>query len=465
MNRHSVKFKITMWFTILFVAMLVAVVGILIGVSNSFIKNDNKEQLMALVQANAGELEYLLTTEGQDTDEGDVFIEYKDHFLEIDDDFVTYQSGIVVALYDNDENLVYGDSSVFGQVTTLGLEDGIIREYTQNGNVYFVYDIHLTQEHLEDLWLRGMVEKNYGMTLLHYLIRISIVGLPALVLLGILGGYGITKRSLQPLDDICEQSSSITRGEDLSKRIHIRNESSETMQLRDTMNSMLIRLQTSFDREKQFTSDASHELRTPVSVIRAECEYALSVEDSAEWKESLTVIARQAGRMSQLVNDLLLFSRLEQGSVPVQNEKIVLGVMTREVCDLQERIWKDKKIRVHLSAEDDAAVWMDRMLLSRALTNLVNNAFKYGKENGNVYIRAWSRDDRVSMEIEDDGAGISQEELPHIWTRFYQGDNARSRSDSTGLGLPMVREILSLYGAEILVFSEIGKGTRFLIHF
>lgn len=463
MKAKTVKAKITIWFSILFIVLVGIVLILLFLIGKSVLKSNTKEQLQTLVEANALELEFLEDEDEMDLEEGDHYLPYKDGYLEIDDDFCGFLDGMYVSLY-NGDTLLYGENPIGAGPGEVVFRQGKLREQMYQKEKYYIYDVSVKGEDLDGLWLRGITGESEGISLLARVIRFMALFLPALAAVAVIGGYLISRKALKPLDDICDQAGSINSGSDLTRRICIKNESAETNRLAENFNQMFDRLLDSFESEKQFTSDASHELRTPVAVILAECEYVLGEEDSEEWREALLVIRRQGTKMSEMIEELLTFTRIERGTIKLETERLNLSDLTEGVCREQTQIWK-KDIALHRDFQENLYLNADRGLLERMITNLVANAFQYGKEPGNIWVRLYEEDAHVILSVQDDGIGIREEELEKIWNRFYRTDNARKGGDSTGLGLSMVRQIAKLYDAQIKVFSEIGKGSTFLIIF
>lgn len=461
----TIKAKITIWFAILFLILVGGVMVFLFLVGQSTVYNSTQDKLRELVESNAGELEYLNPDEELGDDEGDHFVEWMDGYLEIDDDFREYSGGVYISLY-GDQELLYGENPIGAIPDVLPFRDGELRRVKYERKEYYVYDMQVHGERLEGLWLRGVVNRQEDVPVLLRVSRFMLLALPILAVLAIYGGYQLAKRALKPLDEISDQASSISSGSDLSHRIRIeeKNESRETHQLVDTFNHMFERLHISFEAEKKFTSDASHELRTPVAVILAECEYALDEKDPTEWREALEVISRQGTKMAEMIEELLTFTRLERGTIEARWEEIDLSKIAEEVCREQEKIRK-KEIRMHTELQGPVWIRADRKLLERLIRNLVVNAYQYGKEPGNVWVRTYEEDGKKVLSVRDDGIGIDEGDLPNIWNRFYRADNARKDRDSTGLGLSMVKQIAILHHAQTKVFSKIGEGTTFLIFF
>ena len=321
---------------------------------------------------------------------------------------------------------------------------------------------------MEELWLRGVVSQNESTNILYNVVRLSFWLLPALAVLAILGGYIITRRSFLPVELLAKSAEEIGTGNDLSKRLDIGPGNDEIHMLANVFNDTFARLERNFEVEKQFTSDASHDLRTPVSVILAQSEYALEFcETPEEYREALQVIERQGNKMSDIISQLLFFTRLTHGTEIIQKEQISLSSLVQGICEEQKGL-SQKNICLISDIQEDIYVGTDRILLERCLNNLLSNAYKYGRENGHVWVRLRRNADKIILSVKDDGIGISQENLTKIWERFYQADSARGddRSDrGLGLGLSMVKQICELLGITVEADSTLGKGSEFILIF
>lgn len=295
------------------------------------------------------------------------------------------------------------------------------------------------------------------------MVRPVCAGLAVIVLLSALGGWAIAGQSLRPLAGITESAREITDGNDLSRRISLAPGRDEVHELADTFNEMMRRLERSFNAERQFTSDASHELRTPVTVILAECEMAEKIpEDTAAIQESVAEIHKQARKMSELINRLLAYTRLEQGTRRIEREEIDLSGLTEDVCE-EQRAVTARDIAIECEAEQDILVNRDAALLISLVQNLVTNAVKYGKDGGHVWVQVYSEGSKACVRVRDDGIGISAEDIVRIWNRFYQADRSRSdESRGIGLGLSLAQQIARLHGGTITAASTQGEGSEFL---
>ena len=267
---------------------------------------------------------------------------------------------------------------------------------------------------------------------------------------------------MKPVENICRSAHEITDGTDLSKRIEMEKSAGEIYTLAETFNDMLARLQTSFENEKQFTSDASHELRTPLAVIKAECEYALSDNASEEdMLEALSSIDEQTDKMTKLVTALLTLSRTEQGDKRYKLEDTDLSELVKKTC---ADFVPAKNITLTADIEDNIIIPAQAQLISLMLENLLSNAVKYGRDGGRIEVRL-KKDSGIVLSVKDDGIGIKEEDLPKIWGRFYRADESRSRESGFGLGLSLVSQIAALHGGKVSASSVYGEGSEFTVTF
>lgn len=460
----TIQKKIIIWFALTLLVIVTLMNTLTFSIAKIVLDEDIKERLMNTVVSNVEEIEYFNRLDaGMEREQGDQFLQYNSGWLEIDDDFCDYYEGICTALYDKDGNLLYGEAPVkisrskAASFTSVG-------SVKYKGEKYYVYDRVLSGDSFDGLWLRGVVSRNERINILYNTVRLSFWLLPLLALLAILGGYAITRRSFLPIQQIADSAEEIGKSGDLSRRLDIGWGRDEIHQLASTFNGMFDRLEKAFETERQFTSDASHELRTPTAVILAQAQYGLELADSEEeYRESLEVIKRQAERMNDIINQLLFFTRLDQGSEPVNMEETNLSVLVAEICK-DQRLISCKHISVKDDIQPDINVETDRNLFTRMLNNLFSNAYKYGKEKGTITMTLTRMGDDAVLRLTDDGIGISRENLERIWNRFYQVEPSRNEDagGGLGLGLSIVKQITSLLGGKISVESEEGRGTSFI---
>ena len=227
---------------------------------------------------------------------------------------------------------------------------------------------------------------------------------------------------------------------------------------------MLDKIENLIIQEKQFTSDASHELRTPISVILAQGEYLLDIAKDEKEKELAQTIVDKSKQVSKLVSRLLLLARIDQHRQKFNKEKVDLSILVDVAIDNMKELASKKEILLLSDIVEGTIVDADESLLLSAITNLISNGIKYGWNSGHVAVSASRIGDRTEIIVADNGVGISEEHIDKIWTRFYRVDDVRNDEyGSSGLGLSMVKSIIELHGGEITVKSEIGKGTEFII--
>lgn len=464
MKDISIRLKITAWFSAIMIFIVAATFGVILWVDYSVIQKTIQDNLIETVEDNVDEIEFFKDIDSDETDHNaDQYIAYENGHLEIDDDFLDKVNGISTALYTESGRLLYGENLIAKETSGLHFSDRKVQKIEAAGVKYYVFDCALTYEGTEGLWLRGIVSEDQGTQQLASIVRISSIALPALLLLAVIGGYWIATRALKPVRKIAESASQISQGKDLSKRIDIGSGSDELHELADVFNDMFIRLNEAFRAEQQFTSDASHELRTPMSVIMAQCEYTLEeTRTPEEYEEALTVIRRQGGKMSRLIDDMLCFARLERNRSSYSKEMLDFSSLAEDVCG-DMALLQDKNITLTKKIKPDISISGNQMLLSRLLTNLISNAYRYGRENGNIEV-CLNNDNGIVLSVTDDGIGIPADRQKQIFERFYRGESARS-SEGTGLGLAMVKEIAEYHGGSVSVVSEEGKGSTFSVNF
>ena len=286
---------------------------------------------------------------------------------------------------------------------------------------------------------------------------------PVFIVIAAIGAYIITRKTIRPVEKITESAQAISSGSDLSKRLDTDKAPYEIHKLGETFNDMFARLQTSFENEKRFTSDASHELRTPLAVIKAECEYALSASaDESDRTEALESINEQSEKMAALVASLLAVTRAEQGTQRFALEKGNLSELINDVCG---KFRTTKNIELRSDVDDGIEIDLNCTLMTQLVENLLSNADKYGRDDGEIHVRLYEENGNVIFSVRDNGIGISEEDLPKIWNRFYRADSSRGEREGFGLGLSLVKKIAELHSAECLARSQINEFTEISIIF
>jgi len=288
---------------------------------------------------------------------------------------------------------------------------------------------------------------------------------PLLLLVAAGGGYWLSRRALAPVDVLVGTAREIS-GANLTSRLQKLNTGDELQRLSDTLNEMLDRIEKAFLRVTQFTADASHELRTPVSLIRTEAELALRrSRGEAEYRESLQHILLEAERTTALIEQLLALARADSGREALQMQPVNLAQTLGSVAEgwRQVAAMRDLRFSVDVPAQD-AFVMGDEAALRRLADILLDNAFKYTPSPGSVHLSCEQTGGRAVMVVQDSGVGIAEEEQPKIFERFYRVDKARSREQGgAGLGLAIAQWIVTQHHGGIAVESRQGKGATFRV--
>ena len=314
------------------------------------------------------------------------------------------------------------------------------------------------------VWLRGVIENEVTGGAMTAIVAVAWSVLPVLLVLSVLGGYFIARQALKPIKNLTEAANAISDGQDLKARIGMPRGRDEVSQLAASFDNMFDRLEKSFEAEQRFTSDASHELRTPTTVILAECNYAQKNAQTVEdYRAALDVIQRQAEKMSTLVKSLLEITRMDQGTQKLSLEYADLSELVGVVCEEQALVAQNG-IRLETEIRPDIFAEIDVFLIARVLQNLIDNAYKFGRENGLIRVSLAREPGGAAITVADDGIGIAPHQLEHIFQRFYQADESRRSHSGMGLGLSMVEQIVRLHGGSIEVNSTLGAGTTFTVH-
>jgi signal transduction histidine kinase len=297
----------------------------------------------------------------------------------------------------------------------------------------------------------------------------------ATLIIALLGGYWLADRAMRPVHTITQAARTI--GEtDLSRRLNLKGKD-ELGELANTFDGMLGRLQAAFDRQRQFVADASHELRTPLTIVNLETSRTLGSQRKAEeYRQALSTIQSENDYMTVLVNDLLTLARMDAGQAVMQSLPVDLSDVTVETIERLTPLATRNNVRLEAGDLPEARILGDRQHLVQMVSNLVDNAIKYvDGENKKVSVETGTNGETAWVRISDNGPGISQEHLPHLFDRFYRIDRSRTRAgdgsaDSktpggSGLGLSIVQWIARSHGGEIKVESQVGTGTSFEVRF
>lgn len=297
--------------------------------------------------------------------------------------------------------------------------------------------------------------------------RLLYLGVPLFLLLAALGGYWMSSRALDPVDEIIRAARGISVTS-LSSRLTVPKTGDELERLAGTLNEMLGRLEKSFHRITQFTADASHELRTPISLMRTNAEITLrKSRPEGEYRAALSEILGESEKVSVLIDQLLDLARADSGSAAIPMLRMNLTEAVDNAYRKATVLAETKQLNTskHLPNEP---VWIqgDPAAIERLFLIFLDNAIKYTAPGGQVEMCLAAHDNVAEAEIRDTGIGISVEHIPHIFERFYQVDHSRSgENGGSGLGLAIGRWIVLSHHGDIAVESEPSKGTAFRVRF
>ncbi|MCD9121844.1 heavy metal sensor histidine kinase [Cupriavidus sp. UGS-1] len=280
---------------------------------------------------------------------------------------------------------------------------------------------------------------------------------------GVLGWWA-ARRGLSPLRTMASRAQTVT-GSKLSERMPVEAVPVEMADLAANLNAMLARLQDDFRRLSEFSSDLAHELRTPITNLMTQTQVALSQpRDAGNYRDILASNAEELQRLARMVSDMLYLAKMEHGLDLPNTEAIRIADEVRALFDFYEALAEDKAVRLDL--QGDGRIQGDRLMLRRALSNLISNALRYTPPGGRIVVAVADAGEHVEVAVENDGTEIDPALLPSIFDRFSRGDKSRTRpeSDSVGLGLSITKAIMLAHGGDIAVRSQQGK-TRFGLRF
>lgn len=450
MKNSSIKTRVTLYHSIVLILITLLVFGVFLLTASRQVNLVSKDTVMNAVQ-----------TSFED-------VEYDNNILEIDNDFDSYHKGVTLLVYSEKGELIKGSvPSSFPASTPLS--SGTYQEIDDENDTWLVYDLFNSYENGQGIWVRGIYNMDSTLRTLNAVKSFMFVVLPIMVLLAIIAGTRITKKAFIPVTEITQAANTINNGLDLSKRLPQGESKDELYYLTETLNQMISRLEKAFQMEKQFSSDVSHELKTPIAVILAECEYTLEeTRQIEEYQESLENIQKQCRRTMSMIQQLLQISRTINTASSIERENINLSILCESVAEELSIMAEEQGVRLITEIQPDVEIYADETLIMRLLINLLTNGVKYRRETADSYVKlllADSKDlNQIKIVIEDNGIGIAEKDQNNIFQRFYKADKSRTGEDTSfGLGLAMVKWIAEAHGGSVTVESVVGEGSRFIV--
>jgi heavy metal sensor kinase len=456
MKRLSIGVRLTLWYLAIF-----AVGQIVFGAGMWFILQHHLYDLVDdSLESQVDDLQNFLEAQGKDA----TIAKLQE---EIHETYALEHSGDFLQIYAENGELIYRSPFLQAHPQTLAFAgtdqaslrnlrvDGrplrfMLQRLGANGRVYRVAIGIETDDLVETLAVFRS-----------YLLAFA----PMVLLVAGVGGYWLSRRALAPVDALVRTAHDIS-GANLSSRLPKLETGDELQRLSDTLNEMLTRIETTFLRITEFTADASHELRTPVSLIRTEAELALRrSRGETEYQASLQHILVEAERTTALIEQLLALARADSGREMLHMQPVDLRETLRGVVEgwRQVATIRNCQFSTNLTAQD-SFVMGDEAALRRVVDILLDNAFKYSVEPGNVMLSLAPNSDSLLITVQDSGVGIAEEDQGKIFQRFYRVDKARSREQGgAGLGLAIAQWIVARHRGTITVESALGRGSTFRV--
>lgn len=388
---------------------------------------------------------------------------YEDGIIKPNEDFRYVDDGMYFRILDEDGSVILGESPIKVEFTEEGLSQRLRMVESEGEEYYIIGRINkrMTKEVGHIIYNQCIVNKRDVESKYKFIKYTSYASIPVFLMLVLMAGLVMSGKISGPLKQMSKTAEIIGQEGELSRRIEYDGKIKELGVLAATNNRMLERIENMLEMQKQFSSDVAHELRTPIAVLLAQCEYAKEyVSTKEEFDDAIDVIYRQTKKTNMVITQLLNLNRLESERVVLDLEDADLDEMIRSICDEIEFKEKDD-VQFELALSGVRAD-MDIGLMLILLQNLIQNAVKYSARPARVKITTQYRDDAVVVKVQDFGCGIREEDLPHIFDPFFRAEKARN-SEGFGLGLPLADRIAKAHKGEIKVDSVWGKGSTFTL--
>ncbi|HYM76246.1 MAG TPA: heavy metal sensor histidine kinase [Candidatus Dormibacteraeota bacterium] len=459
MRKLSIGVRLTLWYVAIF-----AVAELVFGAGMWFILRHNLYDLVDDgLESQIDDLTRFLDAQKNDAS----IAKLKE---EVNESYAIEHSGDFLELYGETGELLYRSSFLQAHPSILLPPDQIKRPIFRSREVagsHFRFAFERLNVNGQVFIVEMGIPADDAVATLHLFRSYLWMFAPLLLMVAAGGGYWMSRRALSPVDALVRTARDVS-GANLNSRLQKLTTGDELQRLSDTLNEMLDRIETAFLRVTQFTADASHELRTPVSLIRTEAELALRrSRGEAEYKESLRHILLEAERTTALIEQLLALARADSGREALHMQPVDLRPTLRSVIESWQQVATIRDLQFSTNIGDQTAFVMgDETLLRRLLDILLDNAFKYTPSPGSVRLLLEQRGDSVSITVKDSGVGIAPEDQDKIFERFYRVDKARSRAQGgSGLGLSIARWIVTQHRGSITVESRPGEGATFCAEF
>lgn len=462
MNTRSISFRLVAWYAGLLAGIFLLLCAVLYLDLRHFLENDLRQSQLR----RARQIANTLLVHVKQTGETYVARQTKDWYEpEINDRFIriTRADGTLVYVseapkdgsFDPAEVPIFPPSSKTKSSHILKLSGGntlliAALNFKSSGNPDYQVEIGESLDPVE--------------TMLDHLFLQLALGLPLAVIIIAVGGYLLLRRALTPVEQIIRAAERITQ-HNLSERLPVAHTGDELERLSVSLNRMITRLDDAFQNSKRFVADASHDLRTPLTILHGELEnFAEDARLDPELRDRAGSMLEEVVHLGKIVEQLFTLSQLDAGEAQTEWTRFDLAELAKTTTEQMNLLAEDKGISISCDAGKPTLVKGNRVRLKQVVVNLLDNAVKYTPEKGAIHLRVRGVNGHAVLEVEDNGIGIPPDALPHIFERFYRVDPARSAdAESAGLGLSIVKSICAAHGAEVEAQSAVGGGSCFRV--
>jgi len=457
MKRLSIGVRLTLWYLAIF-----ALAQFVFGAGMWFILRHNLYDLVDDgLEAQVDDLRNFLAAQKQD-------VSIAKLQEEVNETYTIEHSGDYLEVYAENGELIYRSAFLQAHQSALLASKQVQRTTLRNRKIagrHFRFILQKLEVNGQVYTVEMGVPADDAVETLSVFRSYLLMFAPLLLLVAAGVGYWLSRRALSPVDALVRTAREVS-GTNLNSRLQKLETGDELQRLSDTLNEMLDRIETAFLRITQFTADASHELRTPVSLIRTEAELALRrSRGEPEYKESLRHILLEAERTTALIEQLLSLARTDSGREKLNLEPVNLRQTLWRVGDSWQQVATMRNLEFSAAIDaPDSFVMGDETLLRRVADILLDNAFKYTPSPGSVHLSLEQRGESAVITVQDSGVGIAEEEQSKIFERFYRVDKARSRAEGgAGLGLAIAQWIVTQHRGSIAVESRPSQGATFCV--
>ena len=456
------RVKITSMFTLSLMIISLLLLLVFRYICGIVLYNGAKNTLIDNVNRSVDDIEYFSEKNG-DIDSKKI-IEYENGYLFIDEELLENDSAVNISLYGMDNKLILGDNPISVELRTYQLVNNNIFNVENIDGKYQVYERNIILNNNSSLWIRGVLPLDGVIKQLRDITVITIYVILLVLVLSTLLSYLFARKLISPFMKIINSVSDIKGENDLKKRINIFDSSEEVNQLANTFDEMMNGIEETLDNKNKLISNMAQEIRTPLSVIITESEYMLDKQrNREEYKEALMTILKHSGYIHRLINRTIEYVNLDtkQRAYPIND--IDLSSIVNDIGE-EMQLLKEKNIELYLEVEEGIHIRGNRILQACLIENIISNAYKYGKENGYIKVRLFTENNKVLLEVEDNGIGIHEESLGKVFKVFNHKEHLYQQT-GYGLGLSISKKIVDMHNGTINVNSIMGEGSCFRVEF